>query len=165
MAPPVWSSEPGSTGPRHPRTRVDRGRTTENGSFHTTASNASPLALDLQVYIPSEKVGQGWVWRVQIPSEEVLGGVGLVWQGSGEANGQLASHERTWVNPWVKPTWGCVFCMLAFFVPGFDIKSPSICQVCLPAWLSGGVARRVLQAAPGNPGPLGSLRCREERVI
>ena len=27
--------------------------------------------------VPSEKVGLGWVWRVQIPFEEVLGGVGI----------------------------------------------------------------------------------------
>ena len=32
--------------------------------------------LTLGLYLPSEKVGLGWVWRVQIPSEEVLEGVG-----------------------------------------------------------------------------------------
>ena len=33
----------------------------------------------LGIQVPSEKVGLGWVWRVQIPSKEVLGGVGFVW--------------------------------------------------------------------------------------
>ena len=50
--------------------------------------------------VPSEKVGLGWVWRVQIPSEEVLGALGFmfcVFLLGGPATGNLLrpSEKKT----------------------------------------------------------------------
>ena len=52
------------------------------------------VEYSLGLQVPFEKV---WVWRVQIPSEEVLGGVGI--------------ETTTTTNQCVRPTadrgWGC----------------------------------------------------------
>ena len=81
----------------------------ENGCTQTSYfAKAHPLGrtkkiqqnLSLRIQVPSEKVGLGWVWRVQIPFEEILGSLGSVkysvhWQNTGPRHFRVVSSSSS----------------------------------------------------------------------
>ena len=80
----------------------------------------------------------GWVWRVQIPSEEVLGGVGSI----------IVNILRMKIKNITSASWGCslVKSILLFATgPGKNpLRSPAWAHLCFQPSLEGlGVDRRL----------------------